>query len=269
MSDAMKVYTPKFGIIGGSGLSDMSGLEFTEALRIETPYGAPSDTYRRGEIAGREIFFLPRHGTAHEIQPHRVNYRANIWGFKELGVEKILSFGASGGIKPELKPGMLALPDQVIDNTSGRESTFFDNREVVHIDFTEPFCPDLRRYLIDAAVKAGIEVTGSGVYICVNGPRLETGAEIRTFARWGADMVGMTAMPEAVLAREAGICLAVVSVITNFAAGIVPRKLTATEAVQTMHASRQKLEKVLHTFFALDFPNQGCGCRQSLDEASM
>ena len=232
------------GIIGGSGLYDIPGLEIAESLEIT------------------------RHGSGHHIQPHRINYRANIAGFRQLGIEKIISLGASGAINREMKPGTIVVPDQIIDMTSGRLSTFFDGDEVVHVDFTEPFCPDLRRHILSAAVRhAEVAVLKSGVYLCVNGPRLETAAEIRTFSRWGADLVGMTLMPEAVLAREAGICFAGMSVITNYAAGIFAGKLTATEVVKTMEASAGQLRSLLESVLASDFGSPSCACKETLDES--
>lgn len=258
-----------FGIISGSGLYAIPGLEIAGSIEIITPYGSPSDSYKKGFISGKEVFFLPRHGAAHRIQPHKINYRANIWGFKELGVEKIISIGASGGITPEMKPGTIVVPDQVIDMTSGRLSTFYDGDEVVHVDFTEPFCPDIRRSLFAAARQTDIGVLKSGVYICVNGPRLETSAEIKTFSLWGADMVGMTAMPEAALAREAGICFAGISVVTNYAAGIVDKKLTVAEVVKTMEASTDKLRSLLKSLFALGLPSPSCACKQTLGESKI
>ncbi|RPI38234.1 MAG: S-methyl-5'-thioadenosine phosphorylase [Nitrospiraceae bacterium] len=260
---------PVLGVIGGSGLYDIPGLEITDSERITTPYGDPSDVYRIGKLAGAEVAFLPRHGTMHHIQPHKINYRANIWGFRELGVKKILSVGASGGISGSMEPGTVAVPDQIIDMTSGRHSTFYEDDEVVHIDFTEPFCTDLRERIFAASEKAGIRIIRKGTYICVNGPRLETGAEIRAFSILGADMVGMTAMPEAVLARELELCFAGISVVTNFAAGISGQKLTATEVVEFMKASTEKIKELLKAFFVMDFSTSVCFCGQALKDAKM
>src|SRR3990172_5842741 len=147
---------PIFGVISGSGLYDMPGLEITDSAKLTTPYGEPSDAYRIGRISGKDVAFLPRHGSPHYIQPHKINYRANLWGFRELNVEKIISIGASGGISGALKPGTITVPDQIIDTTSGRRSTFYDKNEVVHIDFTEPFCPDMRNSIFRAAEQAGV-----------------------------------------------------------------------------------------------------------------
>jgi len=260
---------PVLGVIGGSGLYDIPGLEITGAEKIATPYGDPSDAYRIGKLAGTEVAFLPRHGALHCIQPHKINYRANIWGFRELGIKKILSVGASGGISGSMEPGSIAVPDQVIDMTSGRQSTFYEYDEVVHIDFTEPFCPALRERIFGAAEKAGIRIIRKGTYICANGPRLETAAEIRAFSILGADMVGMTGMPEAVLARELEICFAGISVITNYAAGISGEKLTATEVVESMKTSTEKIKELLKAFLGMDFSASDCFCGQALKDAKM
>jgi 5'-methylthioadenosine phosphorylase len=265
----MEVFMPIIGIIGGSGLYDIPGLEITDSAKLTSPYGEPSDVYRIGRLSGKEVAFLPRHGSMHHIQPHKINYRANIWGFRELGVKKIISVGASGGISKSMKPGLITFPDQIIDMTSGRPSTFYDEDEVIHVDFTEPFCRDLRNYLSVAAERSKVGVAESGLYVCVNGPRLETAAEIKTFSLWGADMVGMTAMPEASLARELEICVAGISVITNYAAGITDKRLTATEVVETMQAASEKIKLLLKTLLSTDFSDPVCSCREALREARM
>ena len=260
---------PGLGVIGGSGVYDIPGLDITDSVKLTTPYGEPSDLYRIGKSGDTEVAFLPRHGSMHHIQPHKINYRANIWGFREIGVSKILSIGASGGISITMDPGSIVVPDQIIDMTSGRDSTFYDDEEVVHVDFTDPFCPDLREHIFAASENAGIRVAGKGTYICVSGPRLETAAEIRAFSLLGADMVGMTGMPEAVLARELEICFAAISVITNQAAGTSGKKLTATEVAESMKASAEKIKGLLKAFFAMDFSASACSCGQALRNAKM
>jgi 5'-methylthioadenosine phosphorylase len=168
-----------------------------------------------------------------------------------------------------MEPGGIVAPDQIIDVTSGRQSTFYDEDEVVHIDFTEPYCPDLREHIFAAAEKSGIKIIRQGTYICVNGPRLETASEIRAFSMLGADMVGMTGMPEAVLARELEICFASISVITNFAAGISGEKLTAKEVVESMGAATGKIKVLLRAFLLRDFSAFSCSCGQALRDAKM
>lgn len=260
---------PEFGIIGGSGLYNIPGLEISEEILMDTPCGAPSGRYRIGSLSGREIVFLARHGSGHTLQPHRINYRANILGFKEMGVKRLLSIGAVGGISERMKPGTIAVPDQIIDQTSGRIATFYDRDEVVHIDFTEPFCRDLRHYIMTASTHTDTAIADKATYICVNGPRLETAAEIRTFAGWGADIIGMTAMPEAALAREAEICYAGISVVTNYAAGISGERSITTEVKEIMLLSGEKIQSLLKQVFLLDFGPPTCSCQQALDQAIM
>jgi len=257
------------GVIGGSGLYDIPELEIRESVKVTTPYGEPSDFYRIGRVKGRDMVFLPRHGSTHHIQPHKVNYRANLWGFRELGVDNIISLCAAGGISPEMKTGTIAVPDQIIDMTCGRASTFYDGDEVVHVDFTEPFCPDVRRRIIEAATDAGVSLTCAGAYICTNGPRLETAAEIRAYTKLGADMVGMTLMPEAVLARELEICFAAIAVITNVAAGITAARLTTKEVLEAMQSSSGSVRALLAAVYSRNPGPSSCGCKKTLEEAGI
>lgn len=209
------------GIIGGSGLTQLSNLEITRREVIRTPYGEPSGALTFGSLRGHEIVFLARHGYGHTIPPHSVNYRANIWAMHAQGVSGLVSVAAVGGIRPDLHPGALAVPDQIVDYTYGRMHSFFDSPEqpVTHIDFTRPYCQELRDALVKAAADSNIPVIASGVYAASQGPRLETAAEINRMERDGADMVGMTGMPEAALAREMGLCYASIAVVANWAAG--------------------------------------------------
>lgn len=208
-------------IIGGSGLSSLTELEEVRREVAYTPFGAPSGPVVHGRLFGREVSFMARHGYAQTIPPHKVNYRGNLWALHALGVRRVVAVGSVGGIRPDLKPGRLEIPDQIIDYTWGRDATFFeqDLKLVTHIDFTEPYDASLRETLIKAAGDAGIEVKPGGVYAAVQGPRLETAAEIDRLERDGADMVGMTGMPEAALARELGIQYAHLAVVSNHAAG--------------------------------------------------
>jgi 5'-methylthioadenosine phosphorylase len=260
---------PDFGVIAGSGIYNIPDLEVIDSVTVGTPYGEPSDIYRIGRFAGKEVVFLLRHGSKHHIPPHRINYRANIWGFRELGISRILSIGATGGISRRMMPGTIVVLDQLLDMTSGRDATFFEQDDVVHIDFTNPFCPDLRHELIAAASDAGIKVEKRGTYIAVNGPRLETAAEIRAFARLGADVVGMTGMPEAVLGRELEICFAGVAVVTNTAAGIAEGMLTAKEVVDVMQAATEQIRMLLKAFFERYFIKHACTCGSALKNAHM
>ncbi|RJQ41729.1 MAG: S-methyl-5'-thioadenosine phosphorylase [Nitrospiraceae bacterium] len=257
------------GVIGGSGVYEIEGVVIKEEKRISTPFGEPSDSYRIGEISGIEVAFLPRHGSPHHIAPHKINYRANIWGFRELGAERIISVNAVGGINSKLKPGDVVILNQIIDMTEGRASTFYDEEEIVHVDFTEPYCPELRTALLTAGKNAGIVLKEKAVYICVNGPRLETAAEIKAFSMLGADVVGMTGMPEASLARELAICFSGIGVVTNFAAGISGNRLTTTEVVRTMAESAEAVKALLEKTFVRIPHTRNCMCKDALGNAKM
>ena len=214
---------PQFlAIIGGSGLYHLPTLEGVERRFVRTPYGEPSCTMSLGTICGYPMVFLARHGHGHTIMPGDINYRANIWALKSLGVSGIIAVGSVGSIHPSLAPGDLVIPDQLIDYTWGRASSFFGSEPDIemHVDFTHPFDQSLRQRLSGVADLLGSNIKDGGVYGCTQGPRLETAAEIRRMAGDGADVVGMTAMPEAVLARELGIPYAQLSVVANYAAGI-------------------------------------------------
>ncbi len=208
-------------IIGGSGLTRLGSIEAPHRRVVRTPYGEPSGALTFGRLHGREVVFLPRHGHGHSIAPHEVNYRANIWALREEKVTAIVSVASVGGIRADLGPGVLVVPHQIIDYTHGRRGTFFEgpDKPVNHVDFTEPYCPKLRASLLEASLAAGETVVDGGVYAVTQGPRLETAAEIERLERDGADLVGMTGMPEAVLARELELSYAAISVVANFAAG--------------------------------------------------
>ncbi|MEW5783436.1 MAG: S-methyl-5'-thioinosine phosphorylase [Pseudomonadota bacterium] len=209
-------------VIGGSGLTQLASLEVLRREVVRTPYGEPSGVLTFGRIGKQEVVFLPRHGYGHTIPPHRVNYRANLWALvKAAGAENIVSVASVGGIRADLGPGSLVVPHQIIDYTWGRPHTFFDGGEapVVHVDFTEPYDRALRERLLCAADAVGLTVSGAAVYAATQGPRLESAAEIERLARDGADVVGMTGMPEAGLARELETPYAAICAVANWAAG--------------------------------------------------
>lgn len=208
-------------VIGGSGLSQLANLEITRRKAVRTPYGEPSGALTFGRLRGRDLVFLARHGYGHTVAPHEVNYRANMWALKEQQVEAVVSVASVGGIRRDLGPGMLVVPTQIIDYTWGRPSTYFEGAgtAVTHIDFTEPYTEALRRRILDAAKACGEPVVDGGVYAATQGPRLESAAEINRLERDGADVVGMTGMPEASLARELGLHYAAIAVSANYAAG--------------------------------------------------
>jgi 5'-methylthioinosine phosphorylase len=208
-------------IIGGSGLTQLANLEVTGREVVRTPYGDPSGALTLGTIRGAPVLFLARHGYGHTIPPHRVNYRANMWALAQHHVKYVVAVASVGGIRADLGPGSLAVPDQIIDYTYDREFTYFNgtDRSVVHVDFTHPYCEALRQRLLQAAAQAEEPVFAGGTYAATQGPRLETAAEINRLERDGADMVGMTGMPEAGLARELGLCYAAIAIVVNYAAG--------------------------------------------------
>lgn len=258
----------RIGIIGGSGLYDIEGLGDKRELTVTTPYGEPSAAYRAGRLGDREVLFLPRHGAGHRIPPHKINYRANLWGFKALGTERILSVGAVGSLRHEMPPGSVVVPDGLIDLSCGsRDSSFYDGDKVVHIDFTEPYCPELRNLVIEAGGPSGTGLIPRGTYVCANGPRLETAQEIRFISVAGGDLVGMTGMPEASLARELEMCMALICVVTNYAAGMTGKRLTATEVVQTMAEGMAGLRALLKEAVALIPQARTCLCGEALKEA--
>lgn len=210
------------GIIGGTGLAELANLEITRRQVVRTPYGEPSGALTFGRVNEHEVVFLARHGYGHTIPPHLVNYRANMWALHAQGAIDVVSVATVGGIHPDLQPGTLVLPDQVIDYTWGRRNTYFDDvgdTPVNHIDFTEPYSSALRALCMQAITQVGETFVDGGVYAAVQGPRLETAAEINRLERDGATMVGMTGMPEAVLARELGLGYAAIGVVANHAAG--------------------------------------------------
>ncbi len=215
-----------FGIVGGSGFYRLAALEGAERHAVETPFGAPSAKIVTGRVGPHRVAFLARHGEDHQWLPHRVNYRANIWALHHLRVRKIIGINAVGGIRDDMAPRAIAVPDQIIDYTHGRASSFcdVDGAEVRHVDFSEPYSPALRQDLLDAAAKADVSVVDGGCYGATQGPRLETRAEIARMRRDGCDLVGMTGMPEAVLARELAIDYACVALVANWAAGCDPKQ---------------------------------------------
>ncbi len=209
-------------IIGGSGLTQLPGLNITRREVVRTPYGMPSGALTFGELENHPIIFLARHGYGHTIPPHLVNYRANLWALHAQQVTHVVSVATVGSIHPDFHPGRLAVPDQIIDYTHGRENTFSqysNGDQVTHIDFTWPYCQEMRERCMNALKEAGEDYLAAGVYGCVQGPRLETKAEVDRMAQDGCDMVGMTGMPESYLARELGLCYAAIAASVNWAAG--------------------------------------------------
>lgn len=241
----------KIAIIGGTGLTSLHNLEIVNREVVHTEYGEPSGPITHGVLAGHEIIFLARHGYGHTIPPHKVNYRANIAALKDAGVEKIIAVNAVGGITTEMRPQALVLPDQIIDYTWSRVNTFFEEglTQVVHIDFTNPYCQELREHISSASDASGIDIVKAATYGATQGPRLETTAEIKRLEQDGCDLVGMTGMPEAALARELELCYASICVVANMAAGKGPAEITMEEIDKNLQKGmadvRRLLEKVI------------------------
>lgn len=232
-------------IIGGSGLTRMPELKPSRREVVRTPYGEASAPLTHGVFNGHEVVFLPRHGAGHRLPPHRINYRANIWALKSIGVSNVVGMAAVGGIT--LAPQSICIPDQIIDYTYGREHTFFDGDDgtVDHVDVTEPYCGELRAALSSAAAKAGLESVTEGTYGVTQGPRLETAAEVRRLEQDGCDVVGMTAMPEVALAKEAGLCYATLSIVVNWAAGKSAGPITMAEINGNLAIGMEKGREIL------------------------
>lgn len=242
-----------YAIVGGSGLAKLTALQNTRRQVLRTPYGEPSGALTFGEFAGAEVVFLARHGYGHTLAPHEINYRANIWALKELKVEGVIAVATVGGIRADLAPGTLVLPHQIIDYTHSRKATFFEGSEmpVIHVDFTQPYTRVLRERLITAAAACNEKVFDGAVYACTQGPRLETAAEIERIAREGGDVVGMTGMPEAILAREASLDYAALAVVINHAAGRGDsvQAIKLEELGEVMQATVGRAVRILSSFF--------------------
>ena len=249
--------TPSVAIIGGTGLTSLDTLNITHRETQSTPYGDPSSPMIHGEWGGRTVIFLARHGQHHTLPPHRINYRANLWALHRIGVRQVIAVAAVGGIRDDMAPGALAFPDQIVDYTWGRHCTFFEDNlsHVTHIDFTEPYCPELRARLIEAARALGLDARESCTYAAAQGPRLETAAEIRRMERDGCDIVGMTGMPEAALARELGLRYATCAVVANRAAGKVPGEITMAEIERNLVGGMERVKTLLARVIpTLDLP---------------
>ncbi|HEX3032236.1 MAG TPA: S-methyl-5'-thioadenosine phosphorylase [Bacillota bacterium] len=258
-----------YAIIGGTGVYDPKILTDTREEKVHTNYG--DVVVKVGSYHGKEIAFLPRHGAKHSVPPHLINYRANISALKQLGVTKILATAAVGSLNPAMLPGDFVLVDQFMDFTKNRAATFFEggSQGVVHIDLTEPYCKELRGVMKTAAGQLGLRLSEGGNYVCTEGPRFETPAEIRMYRMLGGDLVGMTSCPEVALSREAEMCYATVAMVTNFAAGISPTCLTHSEVVETMRQNGEKLRQLVMKTMELITEERSCACQAALKELGM
>jgi len=253
-------------IIGGTGVYDPEILDNIREVVQDTPYGKINVIL--GEYKGQVIAFLPRHGKEHSIPPHLINYRANIMALKQMGVKNILATAAVGSLHFEYKPGHYVLADQFIDFTKSRAQTFYEGGEkgVIHCDMTVPYCPELRNAVMQAGQEMGLNIHNGGVYVCTEGPRFETAAEISMFKDLGGHLVGMTSVPEVILARELGMCYTSVCIVTNFAAGISPRRLTHSEVVEMMKKSIDSVRELLMDSLKFLPHSKSCDCDRILYE---
>jgi 5'-methylthioadenosine phosphorylase len=250
-------------IIGGSGLETL--LEDTEQIRVGTPYGLPP-SISIGEVGGKSVAFLPRHSVHHSIPPHKVNYRANIYALFEIDVKRIVATNAVGAVNVDFEPGDLVVPHDLVDFTKFRQTTFYDDAPVTHVDMSQPFCPEVRALLIKVMKKRNVRVWDKAVLVCTEGPRFETPAEIEMFRRLGCDVVGMTVAPEAVLARELEMCYATVCFVSNMAAGI-RQQLSAHEVAEVAKEKILILQQILRETIEHLPQSRQCPCAHALKNA--
>ncbi len=275
------------GFIGGSGLYEIEGLSVLEEKFIKTPFGDPSSPVVLGELEGRKLAFLARHGRDHSYPPHLVPYRANLWALREVGVDRVLAVSAVGGINKLFNPGDFVIIDSFLDFTKRRKSTFYEGKfsvkvegsdkvarllnsgKVVHIDVSEPYCPQMRMLLMEILQEKGLRYHPAGVYACTEGPRFETPAEIKALSALGADVVGMTGYPEVVLARELTMCYTSLCVVANPAAGISSGRLTSDEVLELMAEKEAQIKEVLKEFARRLPEEKTCGCSEVLEGAEV
>jgi 5'-methylthioadenosine phosphorylase len=258
----MSGQTAEIGVIGGSGL--YSFLDDAEPLALDTPYGAPSGELTVAELEGRRVAFLPRHGPRHTVPPHRINYRANLWALHTLGVRRVLAPCAAGTLRAHHGPGAVVVCDQLVDRTSGRADTYFDGPEVAHLSAADPYCEELRPLAVQAARDAGMAAHDGGTVVVVNGPRFSTRAESRWFAREGWNVVNMTQYPEAVLARELGMCYVNLSLVTDYDSGLedddTVTPVTQQEVFAVFDQNMPRLREALRRLIAAVPEQRSCGC---------
>jgi 5'-methylthioadenosine phosphorylase len=268
LSACSKSMQAEFGVIGGTGLYDPKLLKNIQEVTLDTPYGKPSDAITIGEMSGRTVAFLPRHGKLHTIRPTDINVRANIFALKRLGVKRILAASTVGSLREDYQPGEVVFTDQFIDRTTRREQSFYTLSEarVCHISVAEPMCPELRKTLIEAAKGLGIKMHETGTYVCIEGPRFSTKAESRMYQKWGADVVGMTMVPEVVLAREAEICYANISTVTDYDCW-KDHAVCVDDIVNTMKTGIENVKRIIAETVAKTPSECACTCNQALKGA--
>lgn len=256
------------GVIGGSGLYELPGLEKVEQVRLETPFGAPSDEFTIGRLGGTRLAFLPRHGRGHRLLPSELNFRANLYGMKKLGAEWVVAVSAVGSLREEIEPGHVVIPDQFIDRTRHRPDTFFGNGIVAHVQFADPVCPQLSSVLAEAAMLERATVHTGGVYVCMEGPLFSTRAESNLYRSWGGDVIGMTNLQEAKLAREAEICLATLALATDYDCWNTEHgDVTIEEVLRVLSANVDLARRTIARVAGQLPPRTGCPCPNALQHA--
>ena len=256
----------EIGIFGGTGIYDSGLLENPQEVKIDTPYGKPSDTITVGIFKGRKIAFLPRHGKKHTIPPHMINFKANIWAFKELGVTRIIAPSAVGSLKEELEPGDFALPSQFLDFTKSRDGSFSEEGRVIHISVADPFCSELQSLILQVTEKQNLKIHKDCTYVCIEGPRFSTKAESRLYRFTGADIIGMTLVPECQLAREAQICYVSISTVTDYDVW-AEKPVTAKKVLETLSKNVDKTKMILTELIDKIPKTRSCSCAKALEEA--
>jgi 5'-methylthioadenosine phosphorylase len=259
----------EIGVFGGSGFYSL--LPSFDDVQVDTPFGPPSDSLAIGEIEGRSVAFMARHNSAHTIPPHKINYRANLWAFKSLGITRVLAPCAAGSLKPYIHPGHFVVCDQFIDRTRQREDTFFDGPRVTHVSTAEPYCPELRKLAVTTGAAAGLTMHPDGTMVVIEGPRFSTRAESEFHSSQGWDAVSMTQYPEVALARELEMCFCGIALITDYDSGIedVAEPVSAAEVVRVFGESNDKLRRLLVSLVARIPAERGCSCGSALTGASL
>ncbi|TET70787.1 S-methyl-5'-thioadenosine phosphorylase [Candidatus Bathyarchaeota archaeon] len=252
--------------IGGTGVYDPEIVENAREVKVYTPFGAPSDLVTLGTYKGRKVAFIPRHGKGHQIPPHRINYRANIWALKELGVRQIVASSAVGSLREDYAPGDFVFTDQFIDRTKGRPDTFYEGGRLCHISSADPICPQLHDFFVGHARKLGLRFHPTGTYVCVQGPRFSTRAESKLFRQWGADLVGMTLYPECVLAREAEICYVSVAMVTDYDVW-AEKPVSTQEILETLQENSANFKRLIMEALPGIPEERTCGCGEALKTA--
>jgi len=261
-----KEYSADIGIIGGTGIYDSKIITKTKKIEISTPYGQTSDLITIGDFENKKVAFMPRHGKSHKIPPHKINYRANIWAMKELGVKWLLAPSAVGSLREELKPGDIVIPDQFIDRTKNRENTFYDGPQVAHISTAYPFCRDLANQIDRICKNLKYSNHLGGTYICIEGPRFSTKSESKMFRNWGADIIGMTVVPECILAREVEICYVNIATVTDYDVW-AENTVNTEEIIKTLNNNISKTRNILREIMLKIAEDRKCDCKDALKDA--